>query len=210
MQAFYLIGYSFGSVITLQIAGILEEAGLRGAVVLLDGAPPFLKKLANDQISSTYTDDSIQTYLFIIIVPILFPEDNGEILKEVLSIPVWEDRLMKLVELHQDQNLYSDHYTTNICSAIVCRIKICLTVDLDNIVQLKHTPITLIRPTEVSVIDIDEDYGLNRYSTQKINLKFVEGNHVTMLENTKLTQILNDLDPVLQDHQSFNTNCLQK
>lgn len=209
MEAFYLIGYSFGSLVTLQIAGILEEAGLRGSVVLLDGSPPFLKKLANDQISNT-SDESIYNYLMVLIVPILFPEDNGEIVKVVVSQPTWDDKLKKLIEFQKDQGIYSDNYVTNMCTAIAYRTKICLSVDLENIVPLNHTPITLIRPTEVSVIDIDEDYGLNKYSTQKINLKFVEGNHMTMLDNIKLTQILNDLDPVLQDHQSFNTNFVQK
>lgn len=49
-ENFYLVGYSFGAMVAIEIAKLLEETGLRGQIVLIDGAPTFLKKLVVDQV----------------------------------------------------------------------------------------------------------------------------------------------------------------
>lgn len=204
VTTFYLIGYSFGSLITLELARIFEESGLIGNLVLIDGAPMFLKKLSVDHLTSDFTDESIQTILLANSIQTVFHEDDGEITKLVLSKPTWDARLDKLTEFTKEHKLYSDLYLRNILNALVNRIKLVLNLNIELFKPLKRTFITLIRPTEASVIDIDEDYGINKLSGHKINIKFVEGNHITMLENHKLTALINDLNPtkkVLMDKQ---------
>lgn len=195
VKAFYLIGYSFGSMITLELARIFEESGLKGKLVLIDGAPLFLKRLSIDQFTSDYTDEIIQTTLLANSIQTVFHEDDGQIMKLVLTKPTWDSRLDKLTEFTKEHNLYSDLYLRSILNALVNRIKLVLNLNIDSFKPLKHTIITLIRPTEASVIDIDEDYGSNKLSDHKINIKFVEGNHITMLDNHKLTVLINDLNP---------------
>lgn len=194
-KTFYLIGYSFGSMITLQLARIFEESGMKGKLVLIDGAPLFLKKLSIDHFKTDFSDETIQTMLIANSIQTVFHGDDGEILKLVLSKPTWDSRLDKLTEFTKEHNLYSDLYLRSILNALVNRIKLVLNLNIESFKPLKHTLITLIRPTEASVIDIDEDYGTNKLSEHKINMKFVEGNHITMLENHKLTGLINDLNP---------------
>lgn len=203
VKTFYLIGYSFGSIITLELAKILEESGLKGNLVLIDGAPVFLKKLSVDHLTPDFTDETIQTILLANTIQSVFYQDNGEIIKLVLSKPTWDARIDKLIEFTTEHKLYSDSYTRSILNALVNRIKLIINLDIELFKPLKHTLITLIRPTEASVFNIDEDYGLNNLSDHKINIKFVEGNHITMLENPKLTALINDLNPtnVLMDKQ---------
>lgn len=204
VKSFYLIGYSFGSLITLELARIFEEFGLIGNLVLIDGAPVFLKKLSIDHLTSDFTDESIQTMLLANSIQTVFHEDDGEITKLVLSKPTWDARLDKLTEFTKEHKLYSDLYLRSILNALVNRIKLVLNLNIELFRPLKSTFITLIRPTEASVIDIDEDYGINKLSEHKINIKFVEGNHITMLENIKLTALINGLNPtqkVLMDKQ---------
>lgn len=194
-KSFYLIGYSFGSMITLELARIFEESGMKGKLVLIDGAPLFLKKLSIDHFKSDFSDETIQTMLLANAIQSVFHESNGELVKLVLSKPTWDARLDKLTEFTKEHNLYSDLYLRNILDALVNRIKLVLNFNIDLFKPLKHTLITLIRPTEASVIDIDEDYGTNKLSDHKINIKFVEGNHITMLENHKLSGLINSLNP---------------
>ncbi|CAO1403431.1 unnamed protein product [Diamesa serratosioi] len=195
VNTFYLIGYSFGSMITLELARILEESGLKGNLVLIDGSPMFLKKLSTDHLKIDFSDETIQTILLANSIQSVFPDDNGQITKLVLSQPTWEERLDKLVEFIKDQMLYTEIYLRSILIALVNRIKLVINLDLNSFKPLKHTFITLIRPTEASVIDIDEDYGISSLSDHKVNIKFVEGNHITMLDNHKLTALINDLHP---------------
>ena len=86
--------------------------------------------------------------------------------------------------------------------ALFNRIKIALETDLDH-PRPVQSPILLVRPTEVSVVDIEEDYDLSRYTDGNVSLKFVEGNHITMLDNPKLVQIIADSDPVLESDRCF-------
>lgn len=50
-ENFYLVGYSFGAMVAIETAKLLEESGLKGQIVLIDGAPTFLKKLIVDQVT---------------------------------------------------------------------------------------------------------------------------------------------------------------
>ncbi|CAD6995485.1 unnamed protein product [Ceratitis capitata] len=74
------------------------------------------------------------------------------------------------------------------------RIKMAANFDLDKIESLT-TPITLIRPAEVSLQDIEEDYCLSKVTTGNVTLKVIEGNHTSMLDNPILPQIINEMDP---------------
>lgn len=193
MDNFYLIGYSFGSLITLKLANILEENGFRGQILLIDGAPMFVNRLAADQLPIDSTDEFIQTVLLSTIVPTVFPQDNGEFTKVILSLTTWKSRINKLIELSKNQKLYSDNYIREMSNALFNRIIIILNIDLNSFKTLNNTPISFVRPLQASIVDIDEDYGLSKYSKQEINLKFVEGNHMSMLDNSNLTDFINEL-----------------
>lgn len=188
-----MIGYSFGSLITLKLASILEENGFTGKIILIDGAPMFVNRLAADQLPIDSSDDFIQTILLSTVVPTVFPQDNGEFTKVVLSLTTWEARINKLIELSKNQQLYSDNYIREMSNALFNRIRIILNLDLNSFKPLINTPISFIRPSQASVVDIDEDYGLSKYSKQKINLQFVEGNHMSMLDNSNLTDFINEV-----------------
>lgn len=82
------------------------------------------------------------------------------------------------------------------------RLRILFELDITNVQKIK-SPITLIRPTEVAFVDIEEDYELSRYTESSVTLKFIEGNHTSMLDNTKLADIINDCDPYLQSNKDF-------
>lgn len=57
----------------------------------------------------------------------------------------------------------------------------------------------------VAVVDIHEDYELSEYTDGAINLKFIEGNHTTMLDNDKLLQIVKDSDPNQASNRDFSS-----
>ena len=194
VENFYLIGYSFGSLITLKLANIFEENGLRGQIVLIDGAPLFVKRLASDQLPADCTDEFMQTVILSTIVPTVFPQDNGEFTKAVLSLTSWESRIDKLVELSKNQKLYSDTYIREMSISLYNRIRIILNIDLSSFKPLNNTPIRFVRPEQASIIDIDEDYGLSKFSNQKIDMKYVEGNHMSLLDSSKLTDFINEIN----------------
>lgn len=197
MEFFYLVGYSYGSFITLGLAKILEEAGMQGHVLLIDGAPVFLKQLSTAKISTEITEESVQLMLIIVIVQNIFPEESPEkIMGKLTECPTWDDKVEKLVEFGRAQSEFSEGYMRKMTRALYTRLKMVFDYDTERITKIKSS-ITLVRPTEVAVVEIDEDYELSKYTEGSINLKFIEGNHITMLDNAKLPQIINECDPNL-------------
>lgn len=206
MEFFYLIGYSFGSFITLEIARALEEAGMKGHILLIDGAPNYLRQLSYGTIGTKEppNDASIQGMLLIAIVnQILADNHPDEILAALAPVKTWPEKINKLVEFGKRANIeYSGEYLRKMIDAFYTRLKLVFEFDEQSVKKIKSS-ITLVRPTEVSVVDIDEDYELSKYTDGKIDLKFIEGNHTTMLDNEKLVQIINDVDPNLESDRNF-------
>lgn len=207
LEFFYLIGYSFGTLITFEIARALEEIGMKGYVVLIDGAPTFLKQLSYGHIGAkaNITDEMIQHMLILGILRNVFPEDSHD---EVLSAlgecnNTWVDRINCLIQFSSKLNLeHSESYLRDMIDSLFNRLKMVFDFDADNMRKIKSS-ITLIRPTEVAVVDIEEDYELSKYTEGSVDLKFVEGNHATMLDNPRLSQIINDVDPNLESDRNF-------
>lgn len=201
-ENFYLVGYSFGALITLELAKLLEDSGLRGQIVLVDGAPAFLKKLVVDQMPTTHSDEAVQNVLISGIMRTIFPEEKVDVMEIMRNNPTWESRVERLVEMATDQYLYSTDYLRKMANCIFQRIKMVIEYKSDP-QRLLKSPVTLIRPTEISIVDVDEDYGVFKLTNGTTNLRYIEGNHLTMLENQKLVQIINELDPAFETNRSF-------
>lgn len=210
-EFFYLVGYSFGSFITLEIARLLEECGMKGHVLLVDGAPVFLRQLSFATLGTTenISDTAIQTLLIHAICLQIFAENNpDELFLAVLEQKTWSEQIDRMVEFGVKANLeYSEQYMRSMVHAMFARLKLVFEFDTERINKIQSS-ITLVRPTEVSVVDIDEDYELSKYTNGTISLKFVEGNHTTMLDNEKLWRIINDSDPNQESNREFNNYIL--
>lgn len=205
-EFFYLVGYSFGSFITLEIARALEEAGMKGHILLVDGAPNFLKQLSYGHIGMTQkiSDDAIQMMLILAIINQIFADENPEeITASLAECQTWSDKIDRLVKCGIRSNIkYSEQYLRQMVQSFYNRLKIVFDFNTENVTKIQSS-ITLVRPTEVAVVDIDDDYELSKYTEGTINLKFIEGNHATMLDNVQLPEIINDADPNLESDRSF-------
>ena len=191
-KKFVIVGYSFGAILGIQLAKALESSGRIGKIILVDGAPKFLKTLATLQIPDNYTEETIQMIALVETITLVFPEDTGEKVRLVLTEKTFQSRMNKLNEISKDIRAYSDEYGILLMNSFVNRIKLTLNLELSRISTLNTTPITLVRPSEFSLMEIEDDYGLSSYSSQNIDIKIIEGNHATILDNPKLVDLLNE------------------
>lgn len=200
---FYLIGYSFGSFVALQLADLLESLGYRGHILLIDGAPHFLKKLTNLHLGENFTDSTLYDVLFSSIVNQIFPEESKESAAlNFHKLETIEKKYELFLQYVDKQNEYSKEYSRDMVEAMFRRVRMAANFDLESIKDLK-SPITLVRPAEVSLQDIEEDYCVSKLTTAKVTLKVIEGNHMTMLTNPALSKIINEFDPILLDDKNF-------
>ncbi|XP_073848315.1 fatty acid synthase 3 [Musca autumnalis] len=202
-EPFYIVAYSFGSYVALKLTALLEKSGFRGKLMLIDGAPHFLTKLTRLQIGEDISDLELYDYLFSMIISQISPDNLKESIGvEFHQLPTLEQKMDKFLQYVEQQDLYSKEYSKTIVHAMFRRIRMCGSFDLDSIEKL-NTPITLIRPAEVSLQDIDENYCLDTITNDKVVVKVIEGNHTTMLDNPLLPQYINDFDPSIDDDKNF-------
>lgn len=199
-KEFVIVGHSFGSLVALRLASMLEKVGKVGRLVLIDGSPEYLWRLA--QGVSQGVEGGIENDLFMMIFKLFcYPESIEDFVKKLSVLTDIKMKIDCLSEftLPEYKDKYSKDYIYNVAVAISNRLKLIAGLNIGNddmagILDTKlKSPITLIRPSEASFADIDEDYYLNKYSEQKVNIKYVNGHHLTVLENIELTNILNEL-----------------
>jgi len=71
-QNFVLVGYSYGSIIAIELAHKLEGMNLKGRLVLIDGAPEQMKAIVNQYYTFT-TEDELQNNVLLSIMDFFTP-----------------------------------------------------------------------------------------------------------------------------------------
>ncbi|XP_013112283.2 fatty acid synthase [Stomoxys calcitrans] len=203
VSPFYIVAYSFGSYLALKLAALLEKAGYKGNLTLIDGSPYFLSKLTRLHLGEDFSDLNLYDLLFTSIVAQIFPEEAKESISlQFNKISTLEGKMNAFMLYVKKQDVYSPQYSKTIVGAMFRRIGMAAHFDLNSIEKLQ-SPITLIRPAEVSLQDIEEDYALSSITNGKVTVKVIEGNHTTMLDNPVLPQLINDFDPSHEDDKYF-------
>lgn len=199
---YYVVAHSFGTIIALKIGFMLEKLGKLGHLILIDGSPDYLLRLAQGLRRATQINNSLEDDLILILfIHICNSEFWDEFIKKLptcnsLSTKV---ELMSEFVVTEFKANYSKNYLRDLIIAILNRLKIVMNLnmaqdELSGVMDVKlKSKITLIRPTEASVADIVEDYNLSKFSEQEISIKYVNGNHLTVLENVELAKILNEI-----------------
>ncbi|KAL7024413.1 hypothetical protein ACKWTF_013028 [Chironomus riparius] len=188
---FLFIGYSYGSILTLKLAKMLENLGKTGKVILIDGSPSSSKKIVNEILpESDNVDQVIQRVVMDIGLKYAFPNDTSDRKRAVLAAPSWAEKMKKFEELYHDFDVYSKEYLFKITTLIKNRVTAGYHLSLDY-VSVIESPIKLIKPTEATIINEDNDMGLKAYSNSEIEVTTLEGNHTTVLENQEIFNIIN-------------------
>lgn len=176
--------------LTIKLANLLESKGKSGSVFLIDGSPQFLHRLSNMTIADK-SDENIQALVILPCIRLLFPQEFEEIANKVFSETSSEARLKTFIDIGVTRSQYSAEYGNKMLNAIIKRIKICLKADEIEFEILKFASINLIKPTNSSINDLDEDYGLGKYFKNEVKIATLEGDHASILRNPEFKNILN-------------------
>lgn len=201
-KKFFVVGHSFGTLIALKIASMLENLGQIGHVVLIDGSPEYLQRLAQGLRRAAQTKDSIENDLIMVLFSHFCSSEHLDVVSnKVVASESLTSKIEVISEfaLNEFKENYSQQYLHNILVAIFHRLKVVMNLSVkdDEITAVMDkklkSAITLIRPTQASFTDIVEDYSLHKYTEHGVTIKYVDGNHLTVLENVELANILNEL-----------------
>ncbi|XP_022831505.1 fatty acid synthase [Spodoptera litura] len=189
---FWLLGYSYGSLLILELASRLEKEGFKGTVFCLDGAPDFLYALLTMTISFK-NDFQLQNNLLCHTVDIVAPNNDVTkgLMEKLNEIESYDERVALTIKTSPVQSKYSDKFIANIASASFDRLKTILDFDPKAFRKLQ-SPVILLRPKEnPSFVAVEENYGLDKYTENNVTVHFLEGNHVSIIENKDCANIIN-------------------
>ncbi|XP_011878072.1 PREDICTED: fatty acid synthase [Vollenhovia emeryi] len=199
-RGFAIVGYSFGSLIAIELVKRLEKRGLSGRLVLIDGAPEILKTVI-EQFLPSATEGELQNNILLAIMDTMQSALSEKLLLDLEKCTTWEEKLNSFVSHVPDNEMVlsvADKKT--LCTAIYMNILALRKYDFSSLERLR-TPITLLKPTLKFVDTIDEDYGLHKVTRDRVEVHYVEGNHVTMLNSNMVIRAING--ELLQDYKEF-------
>nr|XP_012234197.1 PREDICTED: LOW QUALITY PROTEIN: fatty acid synthase-like [Linepithema humile] len=200
-QNFVLVGYSYGSIIAIELARKLEEMNLKGRLILIDGAPEHMKAMVNVNCPFT-TLDEFQNNILLGIIDLFQPTTSGKFLLELnkCTNTNWDEKL----------EIFLKHVSSAYSQVMIDKKKALCTTMYKHLIGLHEydvtqvpkieSPIILLKPTTYSLLFPQEDYGLHKITKGKIEIHYVEGTHMTIIDNEKvvaaINETINSIEPI--------------
>ncbi|KAG5860726.1 hypothetical protein JTB14_035063 [Gonioctena quinquepunctata] len=187
---FTFLGYSFGSIITLEVVNILESKGYHGNVILIDGSPAVLKQMLVEM--NLETLQILETYLLCHLLSFyLPPEVISQHQENLLKCESWDARANMATNLVGERSTYGPASQKLVANGIYGRIR-ALETYTPSYSKLK-SKIKLYKPRDSNIRGFEVDYGLSQISEQQVDIEVFDGNHVTILDNLEVAKALNSL-----------------
>lgn len=113
-----------------------------------------------------------------------------DLMKILADIDSYDDRIDAAINACPVQSKYSPKFIKDLAHASYNRLRVLLDYDFKNIKKLE-SPIVLLRPKETpGYVVIEENYGLDKF-TDNLTVHFLEGNHVSIIDNKDCANIIN-------------------
>nr|XP_050846949.1 fatty acid synthase-like isoform X1 [Vespula vulgaris] len=190
-RKFMLIGHSFGSLVAIELARMLEVKGFIGRLILIDGAPQYLKKLIQENLRSSSQEELENNILYEIINAYESGKDV-ELELELKKCNSWDEKLNAWLNVlsPERRELFSKVDRRNVIHSVYVRLRATATYNPDPMPYLR-APITLFKPLFPLVLNASYDYELQDITEGKVDVHVVEGNHTTMLCATEIAMAIN-------------------
>ncbi|XP_070505890.1 fatty acid synthase-like [Chironomus tepperi] len=191
---FILIGHSYGCILTLKMAEVLELDGKTGQVIQLDGSPILSNIIALQAMDTDYYAD-VNNYISMMLFKFYQQHVNLNISKTAFeSHSSWTERFKDMIEQAGDLIPLSHEYMIEkVASAYMYRLEIAANYENGKFPTLKTTKIALIKATKPIVKEIPTDYGLSKFCNFDVIVKFASGDHVTLLLNSEISEIIKEV-----------------
>ncbi|XP_070517917.1 fatty acid synthase-like [Cardiocondyla obscurior] len=162
-KEFFIVGYSYGSLIVIELARLLETNNLLGRLILIDGAPDLLKLWINKFMPATSLKE-LQNLIIVWLLKVYTKIDEQELMLKLNKCNTVEEKL-KIFHTRFPMVININTLTTEnqrlMYFTIYNHIIAILNYNISSLPRLK-SPITLLKPTFPIISFPEEDYGLHR------------------------------------------------
>ena len=195
---FVIVGYSYGSLISIELVRRLEAHAFVGQLILIDGSPDYMKALKAEHLSAP-TDEEFRNGLLMGLLSITNPSATPKFKLELNECTTWEEKLEKMLS-HTPEEINNRDTKKAICTLLYNRLCTLDKYDSNSQPPLR-TPITLLKPTEPGAKMSDDAYGLRQVTYGRVTVHEIEGNHSSIIDNSKVATAINGVP--LEDEEEF-------
>lgn len=201
-KQFYIVGYSFGAIVSLYVASMLEQTGKSGRLLLIDGSTTYLQRTIESFMATCGTNErNVENVLILLLYfSLCSTGDTYDFIDQLQNYDKWPKKINLLERYLPDTvlSLYSKQYLHNLITAMSNRMKSIILPNADDsaqFVKLKSL-VTLVRPTHTSIQDIEKDYNLSKYCEQTVDVRYIEGNYAKIFSTDEVAQIVDKFAPI--------------
>uniref|UniRef100_A0A2A4JTZ4 Ketosynthase family 3 (KS3) domain-containing protein n=1 Tax=Heliothis virescens TaxID=7102 RepID=A0A2A4JTZ4_HELVI len=185
---FYILGYSFGINVALELAGLLEKEGCLGTVYCLDSSPDALR-VQLDAYLGPLTDNQLQNSIVEHMYRLMTGTDSEELKNDLKNLDSWSEKVIVCVNRLRGLAKYSNQYKTSILQAAYRRIMEAKHYEPNfklqsELVLIKGIPHPKAKP-------LPEDYNLSKYTTKPVKVIQIESDHATAPYDSRVSNIVN-------------------
>lgn len=213
---FIMVGYSTGALLAIEMASMLEKENYTGHVILIDGAPDLLKMAVLSTFGSA-GENEFDASLLHTIYNLFVPGTNMKIKEELLACPTWEDKVAYMEKVIPERVVHSKDHQRRVTYDVRRRLTAVVGYDTSSHKKLK-SKVVLVRPAEqFFMANFPDHYNLAGVCTfpsmevkvvhtsynnltlffqlceNPVDVHFVEGNHLSILQSQKLADIINEI-----------------
>ncbi|XP_063924750.1 fatty acid synthase-like [Zophobas morio] len=189
---FFVIGYSFGTIVALELVSLLEDRGIFGTVILIDGSPTYLSSSVKENMGREDTElqMAIVYKVFSIVIPFdVLSEHQGALLK-AKDLEQRIDVALALIPSEVPNKQKLDKQDKQIPVALYKRLKAIMNYTFG---EKKIKSLVHLLKAKYSLVDDDDDYQLSKVSENLPQVVTINGDHVTILNNPDLINCINNI-----------------
>ncbi|KAJ8720393.1 hypothetical protein PYW07_012436 [Mythimna separata] len=202
---FYLLGYSFGVNVALELAAMFEKEGRVGTVYCLDSSPDALRVHLNAYVGNL-TDTELQNSIVEHMYRVMTGKESEELKKDLEKSDSWSEKVEACVNRLRELASYSNQYKRSILQAAYRRIMLARQYEPDfklesELILMKGIP----HPRAEALAD---DYNLSKYTNKPVKVFHLESDHASAPYDCRVSNIVNKfLGPELLSKFEKESHC---
>ncbi|CAH0677167.1 unnamed protein product [Chilo suppressalis] len=187
---FYLLGYSFGVNVALELTALLEKEGHIGKVFCLDSSPEMLRVQLSAYVGSL-SETELQNAIVEHMYKLMAGKESIELKEDLQKIEDWPTKVDTCVNRLRGLVNYSHQYKKSLLNGAYN--KITLAREYEPNFKLKSELILMKGTPHPNAEKLEDDYGLSKYSYQNVKVFNIEADHALAPHDSRVSNFINGL-----------------
>ncbi|XP_052748607.1 fatty acid synthase-like [Galleria mellonella] len=204
-KTFYILGYSFGVNIALELAALMEKDGHKGIVFCLDSSPDALRVHLNAYVGNL-SDSKLENAIIEHFYQLMAGKHSDELRKDLEIADTWPQKVEACTLKLKGLAHYSLEYKNSIFDEAYRRIK--MAKEYEPNFKLESQLVLIRGIAHPKAENIAEDYNLSKYTKQPVKIFDIETDHSLAPNDCRISNIINSmLDSDLTEEYKKTSQC---